>query len=914
MFSIKSLRAKTVLSALIPTALVMVLVAIIGLYAYERAARDVVQQRDTELVRISAARLSEALSRYSRVLLSVAAEDDLQSLEPARLSSALEEAQNRLYVFDAGVAVYNGEGIALWSQPFAEARRGTDFPLPSEFDKVRRTLRPVFSNVFRDAISGEEVILVAVPIVGNDGGFRGVLSGLFKMKYPLLGPIYAEVLQLKVGRRGYAYLVDGNGRVIYHPDGSRVGKNLAATLPVMRAIREETGAVFTKDVAGERVISGFAPVPGTGWGLITEERWGDVVGPIRGYGKLLLGLLVAGGVISGGVIFFSIGRILRPIRDLTQGAQRIAGGDFDHTISAKSGDEIEALARQFNTMAQALKESYRDLEQKVAARTRELSTLNTILSTIAGASELLEMDVVLEDTIAELYELLNLDAVALLLLDPQRGCLNLAVSWGLSKGFAQEEATVQVGECLCGLVAQDERPLVIDDLAAAEGLIRKACMEEDLRSMAVIPLLSRRRLMGILLAASRTARRFVPAEVELLTSAGHHIAVALENTQLYRQEQRRAEQFRVINELGRSISSVLDLDELLWAVVRLVKETFSYYNVNIFLVDPETDELVLKAGVGGYVTGAPSLGDRLKIGREGILGWIAATGEPLLVNDVSRETRYYPTPTLPRTRSELGVPIKARGQVVGTLDVQSTELNAFDQDDLTTLQTMADQIGVAIENARLYEQAQRSAVLEERGRLARELHDSVTQSLYSVTLFAEAARRLAAAKELERTESYLQQLGETAQQALKEMRLLVYELRPSRLEEEGLVGALRERLSTVEQRAGVEARLLVEGMEGLNLPKAVEEGLYRIAQEALNNALKHAKASSVTVRIRPIEADVVELEIADDGKGFDPEAVGDQGGMGLVNMRERAERLGGTLQIISAPGEGTRVRVRVGLD
>ncbi|MFQ6116991.1 MAG: PDC sensor domain-containing protein, partial [Candidatus Bipolaricaulia bacterium] len=185
----KSLRAKTVLSALIPTALVMVVVAIIGLYAYERAARDVVQQRDAELARVSAARLSEALSRYSRVLLSVAAEDDLQSMEPARLSSVLEEAQNRLYVFDAGVVIYNSEGIALGAQPLAAERRGTHFPVKSEFDKVRRTLRPVFSNVFRDAISGEEVILVAVPIVGSDGGFRGILSGMFKMKYPLLGAI-----------------------------------------------------------------------------------------------------------------------------------------------------------------------------------------------------------------------------------------------------------------------------------------------------------------------------------------------------------------------------------------------------------------------------------------------------------------------------------------------------------------------------------------------------------------------------------------------------------------------------------------------------------------------------------------------------------------------------------------------------
>jgi len=738
-FGFRSLRTKTILSALIPTALVMVAVGVIALHAYERAARDLLQQRDAELARISAARLSEALGQYSRILQQVAAGEALQSMELARLRSALEEARNQLYVFDGGVVVYDREGIALWSQPFAEGRRGADFPLPSEFDRVRRTLQPVFSDVFSDPLSGEEVILAAVPIVGEGGEFKGVLSGMFRMKYPLLGAIYAEVLRLKVGRSGYAYLVDGNGRVIYHPDGAQVGRNLKATEPVMQALKGEIGATLTRDATGETILSGFAPVPGTGWALITQQRWADVVGPIRAYDKLLLGLLVAGGLLAGGLIFLAIGRTLKPIKDLTHGAQRIAAGDFDHTIAAETGDELEALARQFNTMARALRESYRDLERKVAARTRELSTLNAILSTIAGASELLEMDAVLEDTIAKLYELLDLDAAAILLLDPRRGCLELAASRGLSSRFAQGEAAVRVGECLCGLVAQSERPLVIEDLAAAEGLTRKACMEEDLRSLAVIPLLSRERLMGVLVAGSRTARRFISSEVELLTSMGHHLAIA-------------------------------------------------------------------------------------------------------------------------------------------------------------------------VENARLYEQAQRVAVSEERERLARELHDSVTQSLYSVTLFAEAARRLAAAKELGRTENYLQQLGQTAQQALKEMRLLVYELRPSKLEEEGLVKALQQRLSTVEQRAGVEARLLVEGE--IDLPKGVEEGLYRIAQEALNNALKHAKATSVTVHIRR-QGGAVELEIADDGIGFDPEAVNNGGGMGLVSMRERAERLGGTLQIDSRPGEGTKVKVRV---
>jgi signal transduction histidine kinase len=212
-------------------------------------------------------------------------------------------------------------------------------------------------------------------------------------------------------------------------------------------------------------------------------------------------------------------------------------------------------------------------------------------------------------------------------------------------------------------------------------------------------------------------------------------------------------------------------------------------------------------------------------------------------------------------------------------------------------------------------QAEEMAVAAERNRLARELHDSVTQSLHSSTLMAAAGQRLADQGDLERANHYLTRLGEISQQALREMRLMVYELRPLALNQVGLVGALQQRLDTVERRAGVDARLVTvvgDGGEGqeVELPEDVEETLYWIAQEALNNALKHAQPSSVTVTLRM--DDQVALEVADDGSGFDPGRVEGGGGIGLDIMRERAEKAGGTLSIHSAPGEGTRIEVTIG--
>jgi signal transduction histidine kinase len=206
------------------------------------------------------------------------------------------------------------------------------------------------------------------------------------------------------------------------------------------------------------------------------------------------------------------------------------------------------------------------------------------------------------------------------------------------------------------------------------------------------------------------------------------------------------------------------------------------------------------------------------------------------------------------------------------------------------------------------ERAEELAVLQERNRLARELHDSVTQSLHSATLLAEAGQRQASSGDIEKAREYLKRLGEISQQALREMRLLVYELRPLALTGVGLLGALQQRLDAVERRSGVE--VIFSSKDEIEIPEYIEEEFYRIAMEALNNALKHANPTSVTVILRKVEkleVPCIELAIIDDGVGFDPGKKDSEEGFGLVSMRERIEKLGGELDIISAPGEGTQV-------
>jgi signal transduction histidine kinase len=211
--------------------------------------------------------------------------------------------------------------------------------------------------------------------------------------------------------------------------------------------------------------------------------------------------------------------------------------------------------------------------------------------------------------------------------------------------------------------------------------------------------------------------------------------------------------------------------------------------------------------------------------------------------------------------------------------------------------------------------AEELAVLGERQRLARELHDSVTQSLYSVTLYADAATLALAAGKADVTAGYLRELKETAQEGMRDMRLLIFQLHPPVVETEGLVAALQARLAAVEERAGLEIEFCIEGER--RLPVEIESELYWIAQEALNNVRKHASASHVFVNVHFEDANVC-LEVRDDGVGFDPQGVPAERRGGLRTIAERCERIGGRLTYEStpaagAPPAGTRVVVEVAL-
>ena len=260
-------------------------------------------------------------------------------------------------------------------------------------------------------------------------------------------------------------------------------------------------------------------------------------------------------------------------------------------------------------------------------------------------------------------------------------------------------------------------------------------------------------------------------------------------------------------------------------------------------------------------------------------------------------------------KTVINLPIRYEGRVLGLLCILWKTQPDLSPDNIAHLISLTERVSSAIQNEAFRKKSENAALLEERNRLARELHDSVSQSLYSQSLLAEAAGDLLAHREFSRLESCLKDLKENSTQVLKEMRLLLFELRPPMVGEQDLVNALQNRLEGVERRAGVATQLFINGT--VMLPANIQNDLYYITLEALNNSLKHSGANSVRVLIDSNDHEL-QLTIEDNGKGFKTDQ--DQSaGLGLTTMQERVSKLGGYLNIISAPGKGTRVAVKLEL-
>jgi PAS domain S-box-containing protein len=377
----------------------------------------------------------------------------------------------------------------------------------------------------------------------------------------------------------------------------------------------------------------------------------------------------------------------------------------------------------------------------------------------------------------------------------------------------------------------------------------------------------------------------------------------------------RTRELSAVLEISKKIASTLELEPLLNLILDQIQSIIPYSGAAIFTLEDD-----LLNVISHMVPGLPQPKHPLSLSLTDAGFYLPVIEEKkvAIIDDVHGETPlarafWESLPQLDRysfahARSWIGIPLIIRDHVTGLVSLTHSEPGYYTQRHTRLAETITNQIAVAIENARLYEQAQNLATLEERHRIARELHDSVTQLLYGICLYSTATSRSIRNENFAQVEENLAEIKEDALQALQEMRLLILELNPPLLQKEGLVAALQASLDAIETRTGLETELITDGIG--RLPRAIEPELYRIAMEALNNLVRYARARKVTVNLQA-RGGWVFLEICDNGVGFDPEKARNSGGMGLSSMEQRARQVGGRLEITSSPGTGTKISAEI---
>lgn len=462
------------------------------------------------------------------------------------------------------------------------------------------------------------------------------------------------------------------------------------------------------------------------------------------------------------------------------------------------------------------------------------------------------------------------------------------------------------------------RAVVIDDVRADSeyAVAYRASVGDQLdgmfshvRSWIAVPLAVGDKAIGFISCSRDEPGYFTDRHVQLARAVADQAAVAMENSRLYSEAQRRAREMEALFRADRELFRSLSLSSVFQALVDVIVDVLAADKALVFTIDQERRRMDLEAHrnlLGATISAFRQ--SLMQAAREGVFPQLTAptildyhvlaSADPVMRSVIETEG----------VQASIDVPILAGDRLLGVFLVGYVTPHQFSDDEQRLLMSLADRAAVAVQNAALYERAQQAASLEERQRLARELHDSVSQALYGIALGARTART-----QLDRDPAkaadpmdYVLQLAEAG---LTEMRALIFELRPESLETEGLVAALEKQVAATRARYGltVDAEFCAEPEIAIDL----KEAAYRITQEALHNVVKHARASHVHVRMQK-DAKELLLTITDDGAGFDTGG-SFPGHIGLRSMRERMARAGGTLDIRSAPGKGTSVAAHIPL-
>jgi signal transduction histidine kinase len=570
-------------------------------------------------------------------------------------------------------------------------------------------------------------------------------------------------------------------------------------------------------------------------------------------------------------------------------------------------------------------------------RNREREYLAALHETTLGIVRNLDLEALLKTLIERAQGLAGGNSAFIYLPRPDGEVIERTYYTSTFPGL--QTSVLRRGEGLAGKIWQTAEPLMVEDYRSWSGQAASFA-DHPLGPVLGVPLTTGSEVTGIIgVTRPPGSPPFNQEELDQMIRFAQLASIALDNARLHTSlqqelaERRRAEAElqKAYQTLERRVSERTHELKTLNSIATAVNRTLNLRDVFQYAIDTTGDALGLEVGAAFRLEEATALKPDphlTLLAHRGLSAAFLPLVEYLPLKGSMIEKALPAGGPLAWTPSEyrlepirqalvqeglafgVSVPFVAQGRLLGAMVLGARTERLMSPEELSLLASIGQEVSMAVNNARLYDRAQQMAALEERNRLAQELHDSVTQSLYSLTLYAEAAARALEAGKPKTAIGQLRELGDTAREALQEMRLLIFELKPLDLQKAGLADAIRARLDAVESRVGLKADLRVTGQARIGDPLKLE--LYHVAREALNNVLKHACARRVSV-VLTLGADGAVLEVDDDGKGFDPDTGRASGGLGLAGMAERARRVGGELTLQSCPGGGTKVSLRAPL-
>ena len=492
------------------------------------------------------------------------------------------------------------------------------------------------------------------------------------------------------------------------------------------------------------------------------------------------------------------------------------------------------------------------------------------------------------------------------------GKLKRFISVGMTDDEFKRMLHLPQGRGMIGALMDSEAPIRVPDVMRDPRAVGYPPHHPRMKSFLGVPIRAADLQLGQIYLTEKVGQsEFTADDEKIIQMLAAYASAAIQNARLYEHLRerdaamtRRSEDAALLNDIASTLTSSLEMDEILNKALALVMNYMKVEAGEIFLLedDKQTLRMVLHRGQAAEAFWNRS---RFNIG-DGFPGLVAQTGEPIVSLDLAKDARFLRDAVVQAGFHQIAcLPLKASGNLVGVLSVATRGQSPFDARDIQLLSAVGNWAGLAIENARLHQNARRLAVLEERERIGMDLHDGIIQSIYGVGLAMENIQHMLGDSESQ-TRNRVKHVIDDLNQVIRDIRTYILDLRPRQMNNENLLDGLRRLAS--EYRANTLALATVNGAKAKleDLPQAHSMALFHICQEALANVAKHAAAKRVSVNVWTTDERVV-MEVRDNGKGFDTDRMNQSIGHGLANMQTRIRAVGGEVDISSAPGEGTTI-------